>query len=54
MEAEQVLTVVALLFGASYGFQIFILRKLNYTCGVIGKIKTFLKLVHPKEAKALD
>ncbi len=54
MENESLLIIVGILFSGSYAFQIFIIKRLNYTCGVVGKITTFLKLVHPDQANALD
>jgi len=54
MSDEEMLILIGMLFGGSYGLQLFIIKRLNYTCGVVGKIKTFLKLVHPDQADALD
>ena len=46
--------IFGLLLSPVYVMQGYLIRRLNYTCGVVGKIKTFLKLVHPDQAKALD
>jgi len=54
MENQELLTVIGILFAGVYAIQIFIIKKLNFTCTIVGKIKTFLKLVHPDKAQALD
>ena len=54
MENDTMLIIIGILFSGVYAFQLFVIKRLNYTCGVVGKIKTFLKLVHPEQAKALD
>ena len=54
MNHELIITVMAILFGGVYAMQMYLLKRLNFTCGVVGKIVTFLKLVHPDKADALD
>jgi len=54
MENEVMLGIMGILFGGVYAIQIFIIKRLNFTCVNVAKLKTFAKLIHPEHAKSLD
>ncbi len=53
-DLQTILIILGILLSPIYVMMIFLIKRLNYTCNTVAKIRTFLKLVHPKEAKALD
>jgi len=47
------LEVILFLFGSVMTLQLWTLKRLNFTCNMITKINTFLKIKFPRETKGV-
>lgn len=50
-EIETVLIILGLILTPIYAIQLYILKKLNFTCGIISKLAILARLAHPELAK---
>jgi len=53
-EFQTFFIILGILLSPVYGIGFYLIKRLNYTCGMLGKIVTFLKIVHPNKANSLD
>ena len=51
MEIESYLIILAMIVSPIYAIQLYILKKLNFTCGIISKLAVLARLAHPELAK---
>jgi len=50
-EIETMLIILGLILTPIYAIQLYILKKLNFTCGIISKFVILARLAHPELAK---
>ena len=51
MEIETYLIILALILSPIYGIQLYTLKKLNFTCGIVSKLAILARLAHPELAE---
>ena len=53
MEIESYLIILAMIISPIYAIQLYILKKLNFTCGIVSKLAVLSRLAHPELAKTV-
>lgn len=52
-EILTVLIILGMIISPIYAIQLYILKKLNFTCGVVSKLAVLARLAHPELAKTV-